>query len=137
MRERERLTEGAPGGPWVALDEIRLCLAARVGASPTLSSSQVTTYDKKARGHRFFCTHARRQASRQIGGWVLTTDPAVQNPVAQSDEWHRTISSFARFGERSRHVLYPLELVCSQKSVGAAAIGPDPVIQRQQQHENL
>ena len=68
---------------------------------------------------------------------MLTTDPAVDSLLPAATERHITKSAFARFGERSHHVLYPLELINSQKSAGAAAIGPDPVIWSQQQQENL
>ena len=77
------------------------------------------------------------RAGRQVREWVLTTDPAVQKALPAANKQHGTISAFARFGERSHHVLYSLELLDSQKSVGAAAIGPDPVIQSQQQQENV
>ena len=80
--------------------------------------------------------HARRQAGRQVQERLVTTDPLVPEPVARSEDLHNTISALSRFEERPHHVLYPLELADSRKSVGAAANGPDPVIWSQQQHEH-
>lgn len=78
VRERRRLTEEAKGGPWVALNEIQTCSAARCGASPHMPSSESTTYDNTARGHRFYPrTQTDRPAGRFRNGCLPPVIPGL------------------------------------------------------------
>ena len=96
VRERRRLTEEAKGGPWVALDEIQTCSAARCGASPHLSSSQATTYDNTTRGHRCSIMHSTIRTGGSIHGRVLTTDPPGTCAAPATIERQHTINAFGR-----------------------------------------